>query len=93
LAASHLLTPAQVSALMAAINNSKIVPPGEAFSCPADDGSVDSITFLYPTGPNVHVIHDNTGCRFLHNGVIDAFTDNGVPGQLDKLFRISTPTR
>ena len=89
LAATHLLTVAQIANLKAAIDDSEVVPLGESFSCPADDGSVDSVTFVYPTGLDVRVIYDHNGCRFLHNGVRDAFAAQGVAGELDRM--LATP--
>ena len=90
--ASQLLTPTQITALTAAIEESKIVPPGEEFSCAGDDGSVDAISFTYPTGPIVRIIRQNGGCQFLENGVIAAFTDGAVTNQLNVIFSTAGPT-
>ncbi len=45
-------------------------PPGKVGTCPADDGSVETLTFLYGTGPDVQVSYNLTGCQFVTKDVL-----------------------
>lgn len=87
LATSALLTAAQAATLAAAINVGHLIPPGTEGTCPADEGSVDTLTFVYHTGPDVGITLRLTGCQFVTNGIVASrFPSAEVTGQLTKLL-------
>jgi hypothetical protein len=46
----------------------QVIPPNSVYFCPASQGSVDILRFVYSTGPQVAVSIDITGCEFASNG-------------------------
>ncbi len=86
LATSALLTPAQAATLAEGINVGSIAP-GKEGTCPADEGSVDTLTFVYHTGPGVGITIRLTGCQFVSNGIVSSeYPSAEVTGQLSKLL-------
>ena len=67
---SHVLTGSQLPAFVTYIDQPtwQVIPKGAVYSCPASQGRVDLLQFVYPSGPGVKVSVDIDGCRFVSNG-------------------------
>jgi hypothetical protein len=47
----------------------EVIARNSIYSCPDDQGSVDILRFVYPTGPQVALSVDISGCTFASNGI------------------------
>ncbi|MGA2036038.1 MAG: hypothetical protein ABSH04_00395 [Acidimicrobiales bacterium] len=69
---SHVVTGAELAAFVTYVDEPtwQVVLPGTAqeYSCPASEGLVDLLRFVYASGPGVTVSVDLDGCTFVSNG-------------------------
>ena len=92
LGASALTSSRDVSgsivALRELLNALPVVPPGEVFSCPFDNGSQIELRFSYRDGHHVIVAINLTGCQFASNGLVRARTTVHAQVVLARLFGV-----
>jgi hypothetical protein len=67
---SHVVTGSQLPAFVTYIDQPTwpVIPTGAVYHCPASQGRVDLLQFVYPSGPGVDVSVDIDGCSFVSNG-------------------------
>jgi hypothetical protein len=75
--------------LRALLNALPVIPPGEVFSCPFDNGSQIDLRFTYRDGRHVIVAINLTGCQFASNGLVRARTTAHAQAVLARLFGVT----
>ncbi|TMK81532.1 MAG: hypothetical protein E6G47_03125 [Actinobacteria bacterium] len=75
--------------LRALLNGLPVVPEGQVFSCPFDNGSQIVLRFTYPDGRHVIVAINLTGCQFARNGLVKARTTVQAQAVLSRLFGVA----
>ena len=60
----------QLTAFVSYVNKPtwQVITEPALYNCPVDQGSLDVLRFVYPSGPGVSVTVDLGGCSFVTNG-------------------------
>lgn len=90
LVSSAPLKGSDLAAFVQALNSARRVPQESGgFSCPNDTGGRAIVEFVYLDGSRLRISVERSGCRWMSNGMFEAFNVPQVANEITRLVGLS----